>query len=1184
MLRKKPGRGHRATVVAGVLTALLASGTVALPTANADTAAAPREAAVASARESGAAATEQVAQAAAQASGRPVEVTVLRQERRDVFANPGGTFTAREYTQPVRTRLSGSWTPVDDTLVQRKDGSLSPKAATVDVRFSGGGDGPFARMERAGREYALTWPGSALPKPKVSGDTAQYEEVLPGVDLAVRAEAEGFAHFLIVKNAEAAADPGLTRIELGLSTKGLRIEATPGGGMRAVDAAVGGTVFEAAKPVMWDSAPPTTTQQSVRGVVPRAAKARLEVGESGRTAPVGLTVTKNKITLTPDIPLLRGKDTVYPVVVDPIPKTLSRTAWTSVMSGMPSEQDWAYSGSAGMGKCPLDYNPVTCANIGVRRLLFTFPLATYSGKQILSAQFSGRVEHIYSATPTAEPVELYRIGGKNRTITSSSSWSNTKDEWGSIPTTLNAKISPTQCNSAANLNITNGQLLTEVQNATGDSWKSMTLGLKAKDESSYAGWKRLCGNAYLSIEYNTPPKAVDNQLMTSSPGGKCVSGASRPYVDVLPLLRAEARDADNSSSQADQVKVQFRVWYTDKSGKAQNYTADTGYKSPNPGTTFSHQVTQRTATTPQIQQNSVISWEARAYDGDAWGPWSPSRCEFIWDATRPKPPAVNSVEYPDDPMWHHGVGTVGRFTFTAADKDVKEYRYTFDDEATVKKATSGGAPVTVTWTPTWAGRHGVTVEAYDGANNSNLVPARYEFLVTDGKQAVGQWNLDDAEGTTAAMDETGRHPGAVGTGVTFGVPGPGGPADRAARFNGTTDAYVDSWGTITDTGQSFTASAWVKPATLDRDMAVISQDSTGEPGFVLGYDATLKRWVFSTPDLDVQAMSNWQAVASNIEVKADQWVLLTGVFDANAAAGPELRIYVNDVRAGTARRYTTWSSRRSLQIGRVQTKSGYRNQFQGDMTEVRVFDRVLPDAQVAEMETIKPQRKAYWPLESVSGGVSANVQTDGQPLTLHGGAAIYNPATEFDEAALAGKGHLTLDGTGSWASTASAVVTGADSYTVAARVRLTTLDPDKTQTVLSLPGQNADRVAVRYQAASGQWELALTDADNSTPKVTTVTDDQQLPTTDIGGQHLAVTFDSLTHEVRLYVNGSLRETARGYDHTTWLSGGGLQVGRSALGGGSGYLAGAVDDVRVYVGVADPVTVARMNVPSEDVDL
>jgi hypothetical protein len=75
-----------------------------------------------------------------------------------------------------------------------------------------------------------------------------------------------------------------------------------------------------------------------------------------------------------------------------------------------------------------------------------------------------------------------------------------------------------------------------------------------------------------------------------------------------------------------------------------------------------------------------------------------------------------------------------------------------------------------------------------------------------------------------------------------------------------------------------------------------------------------------------------------------------------------LRIYVDGREAGTAARFATWSSRRGLQIGRVLAKSGYIDNFQGNMAEVRVFDRVLPAAQVAELGTIKPQRLGYWPI------------------------------------------------------------------------------------------------------------------------------------------------------------------------------------------------------------------------------
>lgn len=1182
-------RWWRQAVVLGTFTALIGTVLSGVPEATADTASTSSTAEVAAAQKSGEAPTEDLALAAAEGSGEQIEVTGLRQERREVFANPDGSFTAQEYTQPVRAMRGGKWVPVDDTLVQGEGGSLSPKASTVELKFSGGGSGPFARMSKAGREYALSWPAGALPKPEVEGDTANYREVLPGVDLTVRASAEGFSHFLVVKDAEAAKNTDLNQVELGLSVKGLTVQQETSGAFKAVDQAVGGTVFESAQPAMWDSAAPA------QGVGPQARtvakqKVALDAADGGRSAPVGVAVAKGRITLKPNLQLLRGEQTKYPVVIDPTPSTATRTAWTSVMSGMPTEQDWKYSGSAGMGKCPTDYNPVSCNGVGVRRLLFSFPLSAYKGKQILGAQFSARVEHVYWADARAEPVDLYRIGGKNYTVTSSSNYSNTKDDWSDYLATLDTKISPTTCSSSANLNISNGELLTDTKEAAADSWSTMSLGLKAKDESSFGGWKRICGNTYLKITYNNPPKQVDYRLMTTSPGGKCVWGSGRRYTDELPELRAEARDPDQTSNSTDQVKMQFKVDWTDKNGTAQSYTYDTGYKAPNPGTVFKYRVTQRPADKPQITQNSVIYWSARAFDGDAWGPWSydgdgVQRCEFIWDSTRPKPSKISSPEYPEDEVWHHGVGTAGNFTFTPVDKDVREIRYTFDGEATVVKATSGTTPVKVTWTPTWAGRHMVSVEAFDAAHNSNIVPAQYEFLVTDGKAAVGQWNLADDSDSDTAHDETGRHPAVVGSGVTLGqTPGPGDAADSAAHFDGTSNAYLDSWGTLMDTADSFTVSAWVQPSALDKNMAVISQDSTGEPGFVLGYDATDKAWEFSTPDMDVEEMSRWTATAAGT-VTAGKWTQLTGVFDAHAAGGPQLRIYVDGHEAGTAARYTTWSSRRSLQIGRVLAKSGYTDNFQGNMAEVRVFDRVLPAAQVAELGAIKPQRLGYWPLEQAADGSSVNVQSGGQPLTLQGGAKIYRPADPlFDEAALVDEGDLQLDGDGDWAATASPVVSAADSYTVAVRAQLTTLDSTQSQTVLSLPGKNADRVTVRYQAATEQWELAVTDADSTTAKVTTVTDDQSLPSNDGSGQHLAVVFDSFTHQVRLYVEGQLTATAVGVDNTTWASSGGLQVGRSAQGGGREYFAGALDEVRVYSGAVDPIGITRMRQLTGDPDL
>ncbi|MEU9848865.1 LamG domain-containing protein [Streptomyces sp. NPDC047985] len=1147
--------------------------------------------------------TENQALAAARKSGTNVEVLGLRTERREIFAEPDGTFTAREYTNPIRTVRNGAWADIDETLVKHADGSWGPKASTVEVTFSAGqADKPFVTMRRAGRELALTWLYGKLPAPQVEGDTATYADALPGVDLKVRAEADGFGHLLVVKTPEAAENPQLARLDLGLTADGLNVKEDAAGALKAEDAAVGGTVFEAGKPGMWDSSAvqeaaarsegPQAVAQALASSVADApamegqktapAPALEGPGGGGKAAPLDIEVAEGKLTLIPDQKLLKGSDTVFPVVIDPIQRTTSRTAWTGVMSGMPGEQDWKYSDSAGVGRCPTDYNPVSCNGVGVRRLLFTMPMSFYKGKQILGASFNARVAHIYSASPTAEPIQLYRIGGKNYSITSGSDWSNTKDDWSDYLQTVDKAISPTSCSSQANLHFESGatgELTSEVKAAAAGGWSSMTFGLRAADESRFPEWKRICGNAYLSISYNNLPRQIKTTDMFSNPGGICAWGANRPYADVPPQLQAIASDPDHANGQTDKVKVQFKVAWTPKGATAEtSYTYDTSYLAPTANTKFTHTVKST------IPEGVVIYWSARANDGDGWGPWShdgdtPQRCEFMYDKTYPGKPNVLSREYPSDTVYHDGVGTYGTFTFapnpndSVPDTDIVKYRYAFDGTAnptTTVTASTAGGPASVTWMPSRAGRHWVDVIAVDKAEHPSA-KQHYEFLVTEGAPVAGQWNLADEAGSEA-HDESGEFPADVGTGVTFGAEGPGGKVDSAASFDGSAGAYLDVGETVIDSSKGFSVSAWVRPTALDRSMAVVSQDGTGEPGFTLGYDATAGTWAFSVPVTDVDTIGEWKAVATGVSVVKDQWVLLTGVYDAQTT---ELRLYVNETSKGVAARRTVWKSYGPLQIGRATAKSGYRDNFTGDIAEVRVFDRVLPAAQVAELKTVKPQRKGYWQLDSATDGVSAETG-NGEGLTLVGNASIYRPADPlFDTAPLVGEGHLVLDGDGDHSATATPPVTGGSSFTISARALLTSLDATKSQTVLSLPGTAANRFQVRYQAATQQWELAVAQSDSTEAEVKTFTDDQELPDTGGSGQHLAVVYDAFANEIRLYVNGQLASTAHGAEDSLWAATGGLQVGRSALGGGSEYFAGAIDEVRAYTGAADVVAIRQM---------
>ena len=127
--------------------------------------------------------------------------------------------------------------------------------------------------------------------PTVDGDSAVYAEVFPGVDLRLTATAEGYREVLVVKTPAAAADPRVERIEFGLSSAGLRVRGTAGGGLSAVDAD-GQEVFTSPPALMWDShtdttgtAQPEQPEQSEQSQQPDPAGQSELSGQSAQSGP-----------------------------------------------------------------------------------------------------------------------------------------------------------------------------------------------------------------------------------------------------------------------------------------------------------------------------------------------------------------------------------------------------------------------------------------------------------------------------------------------------------------------------------------------------------------------------------------------------------------------------------------------------------------------------------------------------------------------------------------------------------------------------------------------------------------------------------------------------------------------------------------------------------------------------------
>ena len=161
---------------------------------------------------------EEPALVRARRTGQPAEVEALRSETRQVFVKPDGTYLLEQNVRPVRVRQAGGWVPVDTTLREQPDGTVAPVATAV---------GPGLLRRRHAATAALRWPAcraaarrlelgwsGTLPKPVLNGDTATYPEVMPGVDLQVTADVDGFSHLLVVKSRAAAANKRPVRADV----------------------------------------------------------------------------------------------------------------------------------------------------------------------------------------------------------------------------------------------------------------------------------------------------------------------------------------------------------------------------------------------------------------------------------------------------------------------------------------------------------------------------------------------------------------------------------------------------------------------------------------------------------------------------------------------------------------------------------------------------------------------------------------------------------------------------------------------------------------------------------------------------------------------------------------------------------------------------------------------------------
>ncbi|MFF2273773.1 LamG-like jellyroll fold domain-containing protein [Agromyces sp. NPDC058136] len=890
-----------------------------------------------------------------------VEVTSERSSLQTVWATPQGTTRLEVASVPVRTDVSGEWADID-TAVEGTPGEsvLNVASPVYPIELNAGGqagDGqPLGSITREDQRLDVWFPAE-LPVPELMGSRVSYD-LADGVRLVVSvnaqangflpvvelADAQGLERFRALLDARPVAGASAESGDLVFTTRlsaGLRMALDKQGSVRMLDEA-DEVAFTAPAPLMWDSAGGglgSTPSGEERGSLDRLTGPAL--GDAVEL--MGTAVRGPHIVVTPDSAMLTSPDTVWPVYIDPGFTANLAAERVAVRTGgyTGTLHNWDTVGGEGAGYCTGD---PTCNTTFRQRLVWEYSdlsgITALTGNDIISAGFT--VYGTHSATCTATTTDLHMLGD----ISAATTWGSLEwADWNRVD--ARTEYHSMACGNTGwrTYNVTSAAR----QFADNDSWATLSLGLKARDESTMTGWKRFGHDAKLSVEFNRAPNVPSGMMMTS-PVAQCGAWVN----SLTPQLSAVMSDPDGGN-----VNPQFIVV---TGGNGNDIRWDSGWM-PVIGASQS----RFTATVPSgvlIDGNSY-AFAARGGDGARGGDWS-AWCGFAVDVTKPVAPevaagvlGVQAVYVPD--RERGGVGLTGAFAFDrGSSSDTESFSYGFNDPSMPSSINvTGNGTASVSFTPTQAGPVTLTVVSVDRAGNRSS-PREYRFDVASPVEDV-IWKLDENAGASAA----GSGPKAAGPLTVAGAGWVAGPHqvfgsrgdDWALSFDGVNDAATAA-GPVVNTSKSFTVSAHVMLSRSQLglgDYTALSQDGLTQSAFQLGYRSNCGDggdcWSFGMPDASAGAAV---VSATSAAVTSDEWVHLVGEHDAT---NKTVRLWVCEV--GTPDRVATgepvggapvvrggvaWQSPGAFALGRGQVAGVGAGWWPGRIDNVRIFSGQITDA------------------------------------------------------------------------------------------------------------------------------------------------------------------------------------------------------------------------------------------------
>jgi hypothetical protein len=994
----------------------------------------------------------------------------------------------------------------------------------------------------------------------------------------VNATSTGFSHVIVLKSPAAAAKSELREVRYRLGGDVTVTTSAQGGVTAATGAAV---LASAERPNMWDS---TVAATAIR-MNPSSAAGPID---GARTKALMSAVRDGELIIGADASWLSDPSTRYPVFIDPDFSTgRTRLVYATSDNANGSWDDpTVATGDTGGDNLRVGLNPVTG---NIYRSFLEFPLTNLAGKHVLGAKVAGKVDHTWKCSDN-RPSYFYRADTPTAANRGRQAWAGPtlRVYLGNISVHANED----SCSEANQpFELATVAVTADVQARVNASASSYTVGITARDsggsgESTGERWMRFFANDFrLLVSYNsypTKPTTQTAQSGTSTTAFGCVTGSGRPWLGVRadgtlqPILKAVISDPEPETD----LRAKF-TWERSSNGGSTWTAGGTFTAGPyTRGATASYTI----PTSGGLADGQIVRWKAQTLDPWSYGGTSGTDtsletgfCEFGVDKVVPVAPDVDSASYPDDGQEHGSAGVSGAFTLMAnGSGDVTGYKWSSSTPpTTLVAAPSPGASTTLTLTPpppqpmdpTDGGQVTLFVRSVDRAKNEGPI-YNYSFLVGQAGGLVGKWDLTTTDGNSsvdwlADSAESGLPHGLTNVGVTAGMPGrvlsgPDLEAWTTASFDGTS-SYLSAGAPVIDTAQSFTVAAWVRPEATTGWRTVVAAPGTSYSAFYLTQRGS--RWQMRTTLSDAGVTSSF--AESSTPIRPGLWTHVVGVFDAQ---GSQLRLYVDGTLAASAARGGTWTTGGSLTIGRALSAGVPVDYFDGDMGEVRIWNRVLAATEIGPLSATTAGR---WRLD---GDGSEPVY--GRDLTSGGGVAW----TDDEE-----RGPVaTLDGIDGQLPSGGPAVRTDQSFSLSAWTNLDTVPTtDEKMLAQDSSGAAGFTLGVRYVSGSRYWAFCMKDTivQSSTTRCALAT--APLTSADVGRWvHIVGVYDATKSELKLYVNGvtftTKRESSPGVPVVPWHAPGPFAIGReSANGSASLWYDGSVDDVRAYAGALSAQEVAAL---------